>query len=45
MLQIVDGNSPSQHLLGKNCRLVTDEPVEFEKLDEVQDFRRIADHF
>ena len=31
---------------GENRPLITDEPVEFEKLPvEVQDFRKIADHF
>jgi hypothetical protein len=33
-------------LLGKNRRLITDEPVKFEKSPvEVGDFRRITDHF
>ena len=33
-------------LLGKNRRLVTDEPVQFEEEPvEVQDFRRITNHF
>ena len=33
-------------MIGENRQLVTDEPVEFDKLPvEVQDFRRITDHF
>ena len=33
-------------MIGENRQLVTDEPVEFEKQPvEVQDFRRITDHF
>ena len=33
-------------MTGENRQLVIDEPVEFEKwLVEVQDFRRITDHF
>jgi hypothetical protein len=33
-------------MIGENWQLVTDEPVEFEKLPvEVQDCRNITDHF
>ena len=33
-------------MIAENRQLVTDEPVEFEKKPaEVQDFRRITDHF
>ena len=36
----------SATMIGKNRRLGTDEPVEFEKLPvEVQDCRKITDHF
>jgi hypothetical protein len=33
-------------MIGESRQFVTDEPVEFENQpDEVQDFRRITDHF
>jgi hypothetical protein len=39
-------DAPQLCMSGKNRRLVTDEPVEFEgKSVEVGDFRRITDHF
>ena len=35
-----------QSMIGENRQLVTDDPVEFEKLPvEVQDCRKITDHF
>ena len=35
-----------QPMIGENRQLVTNEPVEFEKLPvEVQDRRKISDHF
>ena len=43
---IVGGIGHLEPALGESRRLVTDEPVEFEKEPvEVPDFRRISDHF